>query len=152
MLILDTAQAFSQHIGETLGPTDWRSISQTEITGFADMTGDDHWIHVDIERAAKDNPGGRTIVHGLYVLSLVPKWQRQLFHIEQRGAGLLYGYDKVRFVSPIMVDTPIRLSQVVGDIAPHKIGTRISLKSVIEVQSPDQVALVAESILLIADA
>lgn len=152
MLTLETPQAFSQYTGQTLGPTDWRSISQSEITNFADLTGDDHWIHVDQARAAKENPGGRTIVHGLYVLSLIPKWQRQLFQIKRRGAGLLYGSDKVRFIRPITVGSPIRLSQVITDVAPHKKGTRIALRSVIETEKHECVALVADNILLIADA
>ncbi|MFN3143886.1 MAG: MaoC/PaaZ C-terminal domain-containing protein [Paracoccaceae bacterium] len=58
------------------------------MDGFADLSGDDHWIHVDAARAAREQPGGKTIAHGLYLLSLIPRLQRQLFRIEQRGAGL----------------------------------------------------------------
>lgn len=151
MLTLHTPQDFGTHVGETIGPTDWRSVSQADIGGFATLTGDDHWIHVDVERAARENPGGRTIVHGLYLLSLIPRWQRALFHIERRGAGLLYGYDGVRFILPIAVDAPIRLCQTVNAVAPHRQGTRIALTSRIETDASDRPALIAETILLIAD-
>ena len=119
---------------------------------FAYLTGDDHWIHVDRERAARESAGGRTIVHGLYVLSLIPAWQRTLFRIERRGAGLSYGYDRVRFTAPIPVDTPIRLTQSVADVRPHRQGTRIALTSTIDVEAPGRTAVVAEGILLIGDA
>lgn len=150
MLILPTAAAFNDHVGARLGPTEWRGIPQSEIDAFAMLTGDDHWIHVDTARAAREAPEGRTIVHGLYVLSLIPAWQRSLFRIERRGAGLSYGYDRVRFVAPIMVDAPIRLFQTVTAAEAHRIGTRVSLTSTIEVGTPGTPAIVAEAILLIA--
>jgi acyl dehydratase len=149
MLILPTPAGFQDHVGATLGPTDWRRISQSEITTFAEVTGDDHWIHVDVERVARESPGGRTIAHGLYALSLVPRWQRSLFRIERRGAGLSYGYDRVRFVAPIPVDTPIRLIQTVTAVAPHRLGTRVLLTSTIEIETPGTTAIVADTILLI---
>ena len=149
MLNLPTPAGFKDHVGVTLGPTEWRRISQSEINTFAEVTGDDHWIHVDVERAAREGPGGRTIAHGLYALSLIPKWQRSLFRIERRGVGLSYGYDRVRIVAPIPVDTPIRLTQTVTAAAPHRLGTRVSLTSTIEIESPGTTAIVAEAILLI---
>lgn len=149
MLVLETPAAFRDAIGASLGPTDWRRISQAEINAFADLTGDDHWIHVDVARAGSELPEGRTIAHGLYVLSLIPMWQRSLFRIEKRGAGLSYGYDRVRFTAPVPVEAPIRLSQTVRDAAPHKAGTRISLTSTIEVEEPGKTAIVADVILLI---
>lgn len=152
MLILQTPAGFDRHIGARLGPTDWRRISQGDINAFADLTGDDHWIHVDAERAARDAPGGRTIAHGLYVLSLVPAWQRSLFRIEHRGAGLSYGYDRVRFIAPIPVDTPIRLTQTVTSAEEHRLGTRVCLRSTIELEAAGHTAIVADAILLIASA
>ena len=150
MLVLQTPAGFRDHVGAKLGPTDWRAVSQAEITAFADLTGDDHWIHVDMERAASEAPDGRTIVHGLYVLSLIPKWQRDLFQIEKRGAGLSYGYDRVRFIATVPVDEPLRLIQTVTDALPHRLGTRVSLTSTVELSAPGQVAIVAEAILVIA--
>lgn len=150
MLVLQTPAQFHNHIGVRLGPTEWRAVSQSEINAFADLTGDDHWIHVDVERAAREATDGRTIAHGLYVLSLIPKWQRALFRIARRGAGLSYGYDRVRFTAPIPVDAPIRLIQTVTDATPHRLGTRVCLTSAVEVGGPDQIAIVADAILVIS--
>lgn len=149
MLALQTPAEFETHVGARLGPSGWRSVSQEEITSFAELTGDDHWIHVDVERVARERPGGRTIAHGLYVLSLIPAWQRDLFQIERRGAGLSYGYDRVRFIAPVPVDTPIRLIQTVRDVKPHKLGTMVGLTSVIEIEEPGRTAISAEGILII---
>lgn len=151
MLELASPSEFQAHVGAVLGPTDWRSLTQAEVTGFARATGDDHWIHVDTERAARDMPDGRTIAHGLYLLSLIPRWQRALFTIAQRGAGLNYGYDKVRFTAPVPVGARIRLRQTVRDAQPHALGTRVWLDSTIEVGAPGQVALFASGILVLGD-
>lgn len=149
MLILQTPAAFSDNVGIQLGPTEWRCVSQAEIDAFAKLTGDDHWIHVDVKRAEREAPGGRTIAHGLYVLSLIPEWQRSLFRIERRGAGLSYGYDRVRFVAPIEVESDIRLLQMISKAEPHKKGTRVSLTSTIEVGAAGKTAIVADTILVI---
>lgn len=151
MLVLENPSSFSNHIGEIFGPTDWRSISQSEINKFANLTGDDHWIHVDTERAKREQTDGRTIVHGIYVLSLIPKWQRQLFQIENRGVGLSYGYDRTRFVLPVKVNSPIRLTQKIVNVTQHKLGTKIWLDSTIEVEEPGNIAIAAQAILLISD-
>lgn len=151
MLLLQTPAGFADHVGASIGPTDWRTVTQSDITAFAHLTGDDHWIHVDAERAARELPGGSTIAHGLYVLSLIPAWQRQLFRIERRGAGLSYGYDRVRFIAPIPADAPIRLGQTIGAVVPHSHGTRVSLTSAIEVAEPGRLAIVADAILVIGN-
>jgi acyl dehydratase len=151
MLILQAPADFGDHVGTSLGPTDWREVTQIEITAFADLTGDDHWIHVDHERAARDNRGGRTIAHGLFILSLVPKLQRRLFRVERRGAGLFYGYDKVRFIAPVPVGSRIRLRQTVTAADPHRLGTRVGLASEIEMEETGKTVIAAQGLLLISD-
>ncbi|MHA6346371.1 MaoC family dehydratase [Roseivivax sp. CAU 1761] len=124
---------------------------QQEIDEFARLSGDDHWIHVDVTRAARELPGGKTIVHGLYLVSLVPRLQRQLFRIKCRGAGLNYGYDKVRFTAPVTVGSRIRLTQTVSSATLRGNGTLLALSSTIEVQGMSKPALVADALLLIED-
>lgn len=115
MVIVETAIELARHVGRPLGATDWVSITQEQIDAFAELTGDDHWIHVDVARAARARPDGKTIAHGLYLLSLIPRLQRQLFRIERRGEGLNYGYDRVRFTAPVPVGSRIRLAQTVTE-------------------------------------
>lgn len=151
MLVVETPQSMAHHSGQDLGVTDWVTVGQDQIDAYAELTGDDHWIHVDVARAAQESPGGKTIAHGLYVLSLIPRLQRQLFRIERRGAGLNYGYDRVRFTAPVPVGARLRLRQVVGQVSAQGQSARIALTSIIEIEHGAKPALVADGILMIAE-
>ena len=153
MAIVDVEHArdLAAWSGHALGTTAWHAISQAMIVAFADITGDDHWIHVDPDRAARELDGGRTIAHGLLLLSLIPAMQRQIFHIRRRGSGLNYGYDRVRFVRPVPCDARVRLVQTLVEAKPGRDGTRLTLDSEIEVESSDKPAVVARGIVLIMD-
>jgi acyl dehydratase len=153
MAIVDVEHArdLAAWSGRALGATSWSTINQATIDAFAEITGDDHWIHVDTERAAREMPGGRTIVHGLLLLSLIPALQRQIFHIRRRGRGLNYGYDRVRFVRPVACDARVRLVQSLVEVRPADGGTRLTLDSAIELEDGDKPALVARGIVLILD-
>lgn len=152
MLILNEPIDFAAHTGANLGATEWLEITQEQIDGFAELTGDDHWIHVDVTRAARERPNGKTIAHGLFLLSLIPRMQRQLFRIESRSAGLNYGYEKVRFTAPVPVGSRVRLAQAVIGASPKGSGARIELQSRIELEGSAKPALVAHGVLLIAGA
>ena len=73
MLIVETPAAMESYLGKTLGFSEWLVIDQKMIDGFADATGDHQWIHVDVERARKEMPGGKTLAHGYLLLSLLPR-------------------------------------------------------------------------------
>ncbi len=152
MVVVETAMELAQHAGRSLGATDWTEITQARIDSFADLSGDDHWIHVDTARAAREQPGGKTIAHGLYLLSLIPRLQRQLFRIERRGAGLNYGYDRVRFVAPVPVGSLVRLTQTLTSATRRGDGTQLEITSTIEIRGSARPALVAEGLLLVMDA
>jgi len=152
MLTVEKAADLAAFAGEVMGCSGWRTITQEMITRFADLTGDDHWIHVDAPRASREMPGGRTIAHGLLMVSLIPVLQREVYSIRSRGRGLNYGYDRIRFTAPVPVDSRIRLRQTLVEAAPHKAGTRIVTEAEIEIDGSDRAALVARNILLIEDA
>ena len=157
MLELDTPADFLAHVGTDLGTSDWFTIEQRHITAFAELTGDDFWIHVDTARAARAMPGGTTIAHGLFVLALVPLLQRQIFRIRQRGKGLNYGSDRVRYLSPVPAGTRVRLRQHLKQ-AERRVsddggsGTRITTVCTFDLEGQTKPAVVAEFILLIQDA
>ena len=69
-------------IGQTIGPSDWREVTQEDIDKFADVSGDHQWIHVDVERAKKESPFGTTIAHGNLTLCLCDSFRDQLFSAE----------------------------------------------------------------------
>src|SRR5690606_23845464 len=94
-------------VGTQLGASDWLTVDQKRIDGFADATGDHQWIHVDPERA-KNGPFGRTIAHGFLTLSLVPIFSSQVFRLENVKMGINYGLNKVRFTAPVPVGSRLR--------------------------------------------
>ena len=151
MLTVDKAADLAARAGTLLGRSDWVIVDQAMIDAFAQLTGDRHWIHVDVERARHEMPEGRTIAHGLLLLSLIPDLQHQIYAVQQRGAGLNYGYDKIRFVSQVQVDSRVRLALALVEIEPHAMGSRIVTDATIEIEGSDRPALVARNILLLKD-
>jgi acyl dehydratase len=151
MLTVEHPIDLQHHAGHPMGSSDWFTIEQRHIDDFARLSGDDNWIHVDIERAAREMPGGKTIAHGLYVLSLIPWLQRQIFAVGRRGRGLNYGYDRVRFLAPVPVGSRIRLTMLLVQATRQSTGTRIELDATVEIGGSDRPALMARSIILIED-
>lgn len=151
MLIVEHAIDLQLHAGRALGSSDWFTIEQQHIDDFARLSGDDNWIHVDTERAAREMPAGKTIAHGLYVLSLIPWLQRQIFAVRRRGRGLNYGYDRIRFLTPAQVDSRIRLTMSLVQANSQATGTRIELDATVEIEGSERPALIARTIVLIED-
>ena len=144
-LTVDEPKDLKQHIGRELGPSDWMTVDQAMIDKFADATGDHQWIHVDVERAKREMPGGKTIAHGYLTLSLVPRLAATLVTITKRSRGINYGSNKVRFTSPVPAGARIRLRQrivAVDDVAGN--GVRVTTEATVEVEGQERPALVAE--------
>ena len=88
-------------VGMELGPSEWMTVDQAMIDKFAEATGDHQWIHVDVERAKREMPGGKTIAHGYLTLSLVPRMAATLLEVVHRSRGINYGSNKIRWWSPV---------------------------------------------------
>ncbi len=145
MLIVGSPLDLKKHVGEVLGPSEWVVVDQAVIDKFAEATGDHQWIHVDVERAKREMPGGTTIAHGYLTLSLVPRLAATLLRVEKRRHGLNYGSNKVRFISPVPSGSRIRLRQRIAnveDVAGN--GVRVTSEMTVEVEGQDKPALVAE--------
>ena len=83
-------------VGQTIGPSDWREVTQDDINKFADVSGDHQWIHVDMERAKTESPFGTTIAHGNLTLCMLDGFRDQLFKAESGfKMGINYGWNKV---------------------------------------------------------
>ena len=145
MLTVETPQDLKQHIGKTLGPSDWITVDQAMIDKFAEVTGDHQWIHVDVERAKKEMPGGKTIAHGYLTLSLLPRLAPTLLKVNKRKRGVNYGSNKIRFTNTVPAGSRIRLKQTIKAVedVPDN-GVRITSEMVIEVEGQERPALVAE--------
>jgi len=146
MLELETPNDVAQHLGRELGPSEWMTVDQPMIDKFADATGDHQWIHVDVERAQREMPGGRTIAHGYLTLSLVPRLAATLMRVKKRSRGLNYGSNKVRFINPVPAGARIRLRQRIANVEPLPDGIRITSQMTVEIEGQDKPALVAEII------
>ncbi len=147
MLTVETPKDLKQHIGKTLGPSDWITVDQAMIDKFAEATGDHQWIHVDVERAKKEMPGGKTIAHGYLTLSLLPRLAPTLLKVNKRKRGINYGSNKIRFTNPVPAGSRIRLKQTIKNVedVPDN-GVRITSEMVIEVEGQERPALVAEGL------
>src|ERR671926_192521 len=109
MLEVDRAADMKAYEGQEIGVSDWYTVTQEQIDKFADATGDHQWIHVDVERAKKEMPGGKTIAHGWLTLSLVPRMASTIVRVKQRSRGINYGANRVRFTGPVPAGARIRL-------------------------------------------
>ena len=147
MLKLEKPQDLLQHVGEELGPSEWLTVTQEMIDKFADATGDHQWIHVDVDRAKKEMPGGKTIAHGYLTLSLLPRLAPTLMTIEKRKRGLNYGSNKVRFTAPVPAGARVRLRQKLVNVEPvEDNGFRVTSQMTMEVEGNSRPAMVAETL------
>lgn len=95
-------------VGQELAVSDWLEMTQERVMQFAEATGDKQWIHVDVERAAKESPYGATIAHGFLTLSLLSQFMREAVEIEGLRMAVNYGLNRVRFPAPVRVGARIR--------------------------------------------
>ena len=146
-LTVEQPQELLKHVGRELGPSDWFTVEQQQIDRFAEATGDHQWIHVDVARAAREMPGGKTIAHGFLTLALVPRMAATLLHVTRRTRGINYGSNKVRFTSAVPAGSRIRLRQRLAEVVevPGN-GVRITSEMTVELEGHERPALVAEII------
>jgi len=95
-------------LGKEVGPSEWRTVTQADIDAFAELSGDHQWIHVDAERAKSESPYGTTIAHGNLTLSMVDGFRDELVSSSGFALGVNYGWNKIRFPAPVLVDSRIR--------------------------------------------
>ena len=135
-----------EHVGKELGVGDWHVVTQEEINLFADATGDHQWIHVDVEKAKKEMPDGKTIAHGYLTLSLIPLFSHDILKIRKVSRGLNYGCNKVRFTNTVPAGSKLRARQTLlaADPMPGN-GVRMTYQWTIEREGADKPACIAET-------
>lgn len=146
MRIINGLAELEASAGEHLGYSDYRSVTQNDIDKFAESTGDRQWIHVDAEKAAT-GPFGGTIAHGLLTLSLGPHLAHTIYRIDGMKMGVNYGYDKIRFPSPVPVDSKIRLGATLSSVQTVPSGVQVGITFVWEIAGQPKPACVAEMLL-----
>ena len=139
-----------KYVGQEIGVSDWVEITQERINLFADATGDHQWIHVDVERAKKDMPGGKTIAHGFLTLSLIPMLSQQISHINNVRNGINYGCNKVRFTSPVQAGSKVRArAKLIAADPMDKGGVRLTNQVTIAIEGQERPACVAETMSIV---
>jgi acyl dehydratase len=136
-------------VGSEIGVSDWMQVTQEQIERFADATGDDQWIHVDLERAKRELPGKTTIAHGLLTLALAPEFIRGVARIRGLKRTLNYGANRVRYLAPVPSGSRLRGRVTVADaedVPPE--GLRVTYGVTIEIEGGKRPACVAELIAL----
>ncbi len=131
--------------GKDLGHSDWFQIDQDRINAFADATLDHQFIHIDPDAAAK-TPFGGTIAHGFLTLSMLPYLMKDLTIIpENVMMGVNYGFNSLRFLTPVAVNSKIRAAATIKDVVEKNPGQFLVTYTVsIEIEGAGKPALVAE--------
>jgi len=132
---------------QVVGPSGWREVTQDMIDRFAELTGDDQWIHVDVERARAESPFGTTIAHGNLTLSLIDGLRRDLNDWSGFSLGVNYGWNKVRFPAPVPVGSRLRCYAQIVEVTDvgggwHQIVTRYT----VEAEGGEKPVCVADSV------
>jgi acyl dehydratase len=145
MITVAQPEDLASYVGKELGTSAWRSIDEDDIAAFARLTGDDHWIHTDPERAGRETPFGGVIAHGFFTLALITALSRQCYAVTDVARWLNYGLDRVRFTMPITPRDRVRLkASLAGLEAVERGATRLRISCVLEIDGKAKPALVAD--------
>ena len=150
MIIIQSPSEIKEYIDKPLTPSNWYDVTQEKINDFANATSDHQWIHIDVERAKKEMPDGKTIAHGYFMVSLLPKLAAQNAEIKNSSRTLNYGSDKVRFINMVKVGSQVRLNRTIISCEKMKNGGfRVVNKCELEIKDEDKPAFIAETISLV---
>jgi acyl dehydratase len=144
----ENVAALAKAVGEELGVSDWFGLDQGRIDGFAGVTKDDFWLHTDPERAERESPHGKTLVHGMLTLSLMAHLARRIWKLKTMTSGVNYGYDKVRFLAPVHPGDRVRLRRQLLAVEQTQKGCMLRFKDAMEIEGRDKPACLAENISL----
>jgi len=145
MLRVSKPDELTPHVGEELGVSSWRHVDEAMILRFAELTGDNHWIHTDPARAARETPFGGIIAHGFLTLALITPLSHECYRVDGALRWLNYGLDRIRFTQPVMANDRVRLRAVLREATPQDKGAvRITLGCTLEIDGKDRPALVAD--------
>lgn len=131
--------------GTGLGPTEWLTIDQDRVNGFAEVTGDHQWIHVDVERA-KEGLFGGTIAHGYLTMSLVNFFLPDLIEVRGFSHAVNVGADRLRFLAPVKVGSRIRGVGEIVSAEEIKGAIQSVVRVTVEIEGGDKPACVVDTI------
>jgi acyl dehydratase len=132
---------------QVVGPSAWREVTQEMIDRFAELSGDDQWIHVDAERAKRESPFGTTVAHGNLTLSMIDGLRKDLSEWSGFKLGINYGWNKVRFPAPVAVGSRVRCYLEIVDVSELGAGWyQVVTRFTVEADGIEKPVCVADSV------
>jgi acyl dehydratase len=132
---------------QVVGPSGWREVTQEMINRFAELSGDDQWIHVDTERAELESPFGTTVAHGNLTLSMIDGLRKELSEWSGFKLGINYGWNKVRFPAPVAAGARVRCYLQVVEVSELGDGWfQIVTRFTVEAEGTEKPVCVADSV------
>ena len=146
MRVIASLEELKALVGQEVAVSDWAEITQERVDQFAHATGDQQWIHIDVERSAKESPFGGTVAHGFLTLSLLPMLMANAVSMPDVKMAVNYGLNKVRFPSPVPVGSRLRAHMTLVTVEDIAGGAQVTWLVTIEREGSDKPVCVAESI------
>src|SRR6476659_9827456 len=142
-LVIEGLAGLRERVGTVLGVSDWVETTQDNVDTFAKLTGDEQYIHVDPERAAK-GPFGATVQHGFLTLGLATGLLWEVCTVDGFGVVLNYGLNKVRFPAPLRVGSRIRMHVALAEVKALDGGAEAVYRLTYEVEGETKPCCVAD--------
>jgi len=130
-----------------LGHSDWIEVTQERIDAFAEATGDQQWIHTDVERARRESPWKETVAHGYLTLALAPALLPQILEVQGYTRVVNSGIEKMRLSTPVLAGSRVRLrARIHHTRRLPQGGVRIVFRLVFEVEGAAKPACTADTV------
>ena len=140
-----TLAELRSRIGQEIGVSEWRLITQEQIDRFAEVTGDNQWIHVDVERARRESPYGVPIAHGFLTVSMLSGMAQDVVKItDPYKMRINYGFNRLRFTDAVPAGSRIRARFTLNSLKDLDSAIEVAWGVVVEVEGREKPALVAE--------
>jgi len=147
VLTIGSFKEFEEHLGKSLGSSDYFKITQDRINAFGEATIDPQWIHTDPERA-KSGPFGTTIAHGYLTVSLIPYLWKQVVEIVNVKMMVNYGVENLKFNKPVPVDGEVKLHVTLESITDLRGITKAVLGAKLEIKGEKKPAYTGSFVFL----
>lgn len=148
MLVINSFEEYQLHLGKELGLSNWHKIDQDQINRFADATLDHQWIHVDKEKAAREEPFKSTIAHGYLTLSLIPYLWKQIADVRNIKMEINYGIENFKFGQAVLVDSEVQLKAKLKGIVNLRGTVKVIIEATLAIKGQSKPAYTGDVIFL----
>ena len=146
MNITQGITGLKEYVGQEIGVSDWLVITQERIDAFAQATNDHQWIHTNPEKARAELPYGNTIAHGFLTLALAPHFVQEIYRIEGIRMAINYGLNSVRFTSPVVTGSLLRMRARLVQAEDMAGGCKATTRVSFEVEGKNKPVCVADTL------